>query len=144
MEERIKKIEERNKLNHEICELEFEEKGFNKRLENIKYKLFRKTQLGKNNINYKLTIGILRKQFWYLVQNNYLIIIAIQNPHKVDEHNYYIYDHNKDFGFKNGYTHEDEYINFMLVIKEKDKEGNDKDVRRWLRAVEEYLNEHKN
>jgi hypothetical protein len=137
-EERIKKIEERNRLNKEICELEFKEKGFEEKFKDVKYQLFRKTQLGKNNINYKLTIGIPKKQFWYLIQNDYLIIISIQNPLKVDEHIYYVYNHNKDFHFKNGYTHEDEYVNFMLVNKE-----NGKDIRRWLKTVEEYLNEDK-
>jgi len=136
MEEREKLIQQKNELNHKICKLEFKEKGFEERLKNIKYRLFMRTPLGKNTKNYKLTIGIPREIFWGIVKEKELIIIAIINPLKVNEHIFYVYDHEKDLHFKNGYTPMSEYINYMLMIPE-----NGKDIRKWLRTVEEYLDE---
>ena len=131
-------IEEKNKLIHEICGLEFKQKGFEERLKIKKYRLFRRTPLGKNTKNYKLTIGIPSKVFWEIVKEKELIIIAVMNPLKVEEHLFYVYDHEKDSHFKNGYAYDSEYINYMIMLKEDDK-----DVRKWLKTIEEYLNETK-
>jgi hypothetical protein len=136
MEKLNELIEQKNKLVHEICELEFKEKGFEERLKDVNYKLFRKTPLGKNTKNYKLTIGITKKLFWKIIEEEGLIIIAVMNPRKVDSHIFYVYDHKKDSHFKNGYTDFDEYVNYMIVVKE-----NGKDIRKWLKTMEEYLDE---
>ena len=107
----LEMIKQKNNLNHQICELEFNQKGFNERLKlkNKSYVLFRKTPLGKNtskfkNTIFKKTIGISKSQFWTLIDNNYLIIIGVMNPISVDEHIYYVYEHNKDIAMKDGYT----------------------------------------
>ena len=124
-------LKQKNKILHALCELEFEEKGFKKILDDkqISYKLFYRTPLGKLS-QWQMTVGILRQEFNKLMKEEILIIFGLTNPLNVDSFVYYVYNFNEG---KGGYSSNDEYID----IKRKNNVNN-----RWetlLPTIEEFI-----
>ena len=132
-EERKNLIEEKHKIEKELCKLEFKEKSYQKILEdlNILYILIRRTPLGKNGENWQRTIGVPINQFEYCKNNKILIIIGIMDKLKVDSHIFYVFDFEKDSSFLSGYTNTTQYINYGITNQEKKKN--------YLQTIEEYL-----
>jgi len=137
-------IEEKHKLQSQICLLEFEAKGYKEKLEklDIKYKVFCKTPLGKH-IKWQTTIGIPIKEFSLLMKENTLIIIGLSNSLKVDTHIFYVFDYTR---LKGGTSGEDEYIDIKRVENKQEecsecKKNKSKIIS--LPTIEEYLDERK-
>jgi len=137
-EEIKKKWQEKNVEKHilqsELCNLEFELKGFKEELSslNIPYHLIRVTPLGKN----PYCFGIKRGTFQDLKQGEILLIVGVMNKFKVDEHIFYVYQIDKDTfnGFKSGYDGSFEYMTYCFSC------GGEK---RYLPTLEEFLEERK-
>jgi len=133
-------IRKKHEIEKEICEKEFEEKGYKQILETlgIKYYILRRTPLGKNDYHYKKTIGIPKEIFWNVINKDIWVIIGIFNPLKVDEHNFYIF-RKEDSHFIDGYTNTTQYVNYILTLK--DDEG--KETKNSLKLIGEVLDEIK-
>lgn len=133
----------KNQLNHFIVSKEFEEKGFKRILQekNITYHLSYATPLGKNNDNYKKTIGVKKDKYEEIKSKKGILIFGVQNRTSLNEHIFYVFDFSEtDISFKDGYTNTFEFINYMLNKKWYEN----KTDQIFLHTIEEWLNEHKN
>ena len=136
MEDKIKLLNQKYEILHKLCDLEFEEKGFKKYLDDNKilYKLFYRTPLGKLS-QWQTTVGIPKQEFSKLMEENVLIIFGLQNPLIVDSFIYYVFNFKSG---KGGYSSRDEYID----IKRKNNVNN-----RWetlLPTMEEFKDANQN
>ena len=131
MENREDLIKQKHEIEHKLCELEFEEKGYMKRVEDLKisYKVYYRTPLGKN-IEWQFTIGIPIIEHTNLMKDEKIIIIGIINPREIDNHIFYVYSFKEG---KGGVSKDHEYIDIKRKINDKWKT--------LLPTIEEYLNE---
>lgn len=124
-------IVQKNKLVHDICELEFEGRGFKERLKKlqISYKLYYRTPTGKHS-QWQISVGIPIKEFNKLLQEKILIIIGLTNPREIDTNLFYVFNFKEG---KGGTSNDHEYIDIKRRLDE-----------RWkclLPTIEEYLDE---